>query len=209
MSRYRIGYLDDDKGQIQNFYQRLKNEFDLKILEINDISIPSDIINEIIKKDLQLIVLDFRLDSKGKYFNADELLREIKKWNTYFPVLILTIHETDAFYQLDDVNIINNKDVLENKTNIFILKINEIIKNYEYRKEMAVKRLEELVEKKETTGLIPAEEEEYFSTYHFLKNITPSEKILPSNLLTPESISSLHDLLVSTRKILSHLKEGK
>jgi len=156
--------------------------------------------------------LDFRLDSGGKSFNADELLKEIKKWNPYFPVLILTSHEIDAFQQLDDVNIINSKDDLNRiikGSNLFTLKIEEMIKKYKYKKEFALKKLEELVEKKRETGLSMEEEEEYYTFYRFLNDSSPSEKILPSNILRPEAISSLHELLVSTKDILSHLKGGK
>jgi hypothetical protein len=209
MVKYCVGYLDDDKGQINNFYQRFKNEFDLKILDIDNISIPSDIIDKIIDESLELIILDFRLDSSGKNFNADELLKEIKSWNPYFPVLVLTIHETDAFHQLDDVNIINSKDDLENKTSLFVLKVEENIKSYKYKKASSLKRLEELIDKKVKTGLSPAEEEEYFNNYRFLNDIEPSERILPSHLLTPQDVSSLHDLLVSAQDILKQLKEEK
>lgn len=209
MSKRCVGYLDDDKGQINNFYQRFKNEFDLKILDIDNISIPSDIINEITERKLELIILDFRLDSNGKNFNADELLKIIKNWNPYFPVLVLTIHETDAFHLLEDVNIINSKDDLVNKTALFILKVEENIKNYEYKKESSVKRLEELIDKKRKTGLSPTDEEEYFNNYRFLNDIEPSERLLPSHLLTPQNISSLHDLLVSAQDILKKLKEEK
>jgi hypothetical protein len=209
MTKYCVGYLDDDKGQVNNFYQRFKKEFDLKIINIDNISIPSDIIKEITENKLELIILDFRLDSNGKNFNADELLKVIKNWNPYYPVLILTIHETDAFHQLDDVNIINSKDDLENKTALFILKVEENIRNYKYKKESSFNRLEELIEKKAKTGLSPVEEEEYFNNYRFLNDIEPSERILPSHFLTPQNISSLHDLLLSTQSIIKQLKEEK
>jgi hypothetical protein len=207
MTKYCVGYLDDDKGQINNFYQRFKNEFDLKILNIDNISIPSDIIDEITKNKLELIILDFRLDSSGKNFNGDELLKVIKNWNPHFPVLVLTIHETDAFHQLDDVNIVNSKDDLENKTALFILKVEENIRSYKYKKESSINRLEELINKKGKTGLSSAEEEEYFNNYRFLNDVEPAERLLPSHLLTPQSVSSLHDLLVSAQDILKQLKE--
>ena len=212
MSKYRIGYLDDDEGQSLTFHGMFKDEFSVNNIEIDNVSSPSDIVSEIVKNDLELIVLDFRLDSGGKSFNADELLKEIKKWNPYFPVLILTSHEIDAFQQLDDVNIINSKDDLNRiikGSNLFTLKIEEMIKKYKYKKEFALKKLEELVEKKREIGLSMEEEEEYYTFYRFLNDSSPSEKILPSNILRPEAISSLHELLVSTKDILSHLKGGK
>jgi DNA-binding NtrC family response regulator len=212
MNKYRIGYLDDDEGQNLTFYGMFKDEFTVTNIEIDNVSSPPDIVSEIVKNNLELIVLDFRLDSGGKSFNADELLKEIKKWNPYFPVLILTSHELNAFHQLDDVNIINSKNVFEQmnkESKLFIVKIEEIIKKYNYKKEFALKKLEELVEKKGEIGLSLEEEEEYYMFYRFLNDSSPSERILPSNILRPEAISSLHELLVSTKDILSHLKGEK
>jgi hypothetical protein len=213
MSKYCIGYLDDDPGQTVEFMNKFENYFEIKEIEMEKISAPPDIINEIIKNELELIVLDFMLNAKGKYFNADEIVKEIDKWNPYFPRLIITTHETEAFDQLDDVNIINIKNSLEQRTkngsNLFVLRVEKNINQYKYKKEEAVKKLEELVDKKGKTGLSPAEEEEYFNNYRFLNDIEPLEKLLPSHLLTPQSVSSLHDLLISAQDILKQLKEEK
>jgi len=213
MKKYCIGYLDDEPGQIVDFLNKFENYFNIKEIEIDKISKPSDIINEIIENELELIVLDFMLNAKGKYFNADEIIKEIDKWNQHFPRLIITTHETEAFGQLDDVNIINIKKDLEEKakdgSNLFVMRVEKNIKQYKYKKEEAIKKLEELVEKKGKTDLSPAEEEEYFYNYRFLNEIEPSERILPFHFLTPQNISSLHDLLLSAQSIINQLKEEK
>ena len=36
--KYRIGYLDEDEGYQAKFYQAFKNEFDIKILPIENIN---------------------------------------------------------------------------------------------------------------------------------------------------------------------------
>jgi len=213
MSKYCIGYLDDEPGQIVEFMNKFENYFEIKEIEIENIIDPPDIINKIVENELELIVLDFMLNAKGKHFNADDIIKEINKWNPYFPRLIITTHETEAFGQLDDVNIINLKSSLDQKTkdgnNLFALRVEENIKYYNHRKEKAVKKLEEYVEKKGKTGLTIAEEEDYFTNYRFLNDIEPSEKLLSSHILTPQNISSLNDLLNSAQGILKQLKEGK
>jgi len=213
MDRYCIGYLDDEPGQTVEFMNKFENYFDIKEIEMDKISKPPDIINEIIENKLEIIILDFMLNAKGNYFNADEIIREIDKWNPYYPRLIITTHETEAFGQLDDVNIINIKKDLEEKAkdgnNLFAMKVEKNIKQYKYRKEEAFRKLEKLIEKKGKTGLSHAEEEEYFINYRFLNDIEPSERILPSHFLTPQNISSLHDLLLSAQCIIEQLKEEK
>jgi hypothetical protein len=211
MSKYRIGYMDDEPGQIVEFMNKFENYFEIKEIEMDKISEPPDIINEIEENELELIVLDFMLDAKGKHFNADKIIKEIDKWNPYFPRLIITTHDTEAFGHLNDVNIINLKNYLEQKTkdgsNLFVLKVEENIKHYKHRKEEVTSKLEELVEKKEETGLSSAEEEEYYKLYNFIIDSTPSRKILPSHILKPDSIFSLNKLLNCTQEILSILKE--
>lgn len=213
MDKYIIGYLDDEPGQAVVFMNKFEEYFEVKDIEMGKILKPSDIINEIIENKLELVVLDFMLNAKGNYFNADEIIKEIDKWNPYFPRLIITTHETEAFGQLDDVNIINIKNNLEQITkdgnNLFVMKVEKNIRQYKHKKEEAVRKLEELVEKKGKTGLSSAEEEEYFNNYRFLNDIEPSERILPSHFLTPQNISSLHDLLLSAQNIIKQLKEEK
>jgi len=211
MEKYRIGYLDDEPGQGVNFYHGLKNDFDVNIIEIDNISIPSDIVNEIEQHDLELLVLDFKLDSTGKSFNADTVFDEIRKWNPYFPIIILTSHEIDAYNQLDNVNMINSKGDYLEKTkegvNLFVLKINSLIKNYKNKKEATIERLEQLIDKKMKMELSQNEEEEYYKLYQYIDEVTPSDKIMPSHLKKPENISSLYDLLNSAKEILNRLGE--
>ena len=209
MSKFIIGYLDDDPGQRIEFYNLFKDRFDIKIIEMIEISSPLDIINILSQMSIELIVLDFMLNSQGSYFNADKIVLEIKKWNPYFPMLILTSHEIDAFQDLDNVNIINRKEDLNKEkgnTNLFVLKIEKNILNYRKFKNDAIEKLKELADKKLDTGLSISEEEEYYKLFRYLDDTSPSEKMLPSNFITPEKISTLHDLLESARDILKELK---
>jgi len=213
MSKHCIGYLDDEPGQIVKFMDKFENFFEIKEIKMENISEPVDIINEIIENGLELIILDFMLNAKGKHFNADEIIKEIDKWNPHFPRLIITTHEIEAFGQLDDVNIINIKKDLDEKAkdgnNLFVMKVEKNIKQYKHKKEDAIRRLDELVEKKRKAVLSLEEEEEYFNNYRFLNDIEPSERLIPSHFLTPQNISSLHDLLLSAESIINQLKGKK
>ena len=209
MHKFIIGYLDDDPGQKIEFHNLFKDKFDIKIIEMNEITSPEDIIKIITQMGIELIVLDFMLNSHGNYFNADKIVSEIKKWNPYFPVLILTSHEMDAFQDLDNVNIINRKEDLnkeKSNTNIFVLKIEKNILNYKKIKNDTMEKLKKLSDKKLNTGLSISEEEDYYNLFRYLNDISPSEKMIPSDFITPEKITTLHDLLQSAKDILKELK---
>jgi hypothetical protein len=210
MSGNCIGYLDDESGQKITFFSNFKEDFIIEMIELDQISSPADILNIISAKNIELIVLDYKLDSNGKSFNADKVVEIIINWNPYFPILVLTSHEKDAFAGLDNVNIINSKidwsSSLESKE-LFVLKIEENIKNYKNKILKAQMRINDLVNKKLSESFSLLEEEEYFRLFRFLDEVFPSEKLLPANIQTPETISRLHNLLLSAREILVKIKE--
>ena len=50
--KYRIGYLDEDEGYQAKFYQAFKNEFDIKILPIENINNVYDVLRFINDEEL-------------------------------------------------------------------------------------------------------------------------------------------------------------
>lgn len=212
MSKYRIGYLDDERGHQNSFYAAFNEEFDVEIIEFDKISSPADVFIAVEEKSIELLILDYILNTNGKSFNADKIVSEMKGWNRHFPVLIITSYPNDAFKGLENVNIVNYKgDINRGSDNykLLIVKFEENIKKYKKRLESAYKRINELNNKKLRESLSIKEEEEYYETYNFLKDIEPSEKTFPPSILTPQTISTLNDLLNSTKELINHLKGEK
>jgi hypothetical protein len=210
MSKLRIGYLDEEKGAQISVRSCLKTHFDVFLIEVTKSLTPNDVIEYIRKEHLDLIIIDFILTDTGIInFNADAIIEVINNWNPYFPVLVLTSHPNDAINQVENVNIVNEKaplfGTMENKET-FILKLEKIIENSKRRKDVSLRRIEELARKKIEGPLTLDEEEEYYTLFRFINDSFPDDKILPTHLFTPESVTELQDLLNSAKEILSSLK---
>ena len=73
--KYRIGYLDEDEGYQAKFYQAFKNEFDIKILPIENINNVYDVLRFINDEELDALVVDYRLADSGQLtFNGDSVV---------------------------------------------------------------------------------------------------------------------------------------
>ena len=82
--KYRIGYLDEDEGYQAKFYQAFKNEFDIKILPIENINNVYDVLRFINDEELDALVVDYRLADSGQLtFNGDSVVDLINSMKEY------------------------------------------------------------------------------------------------------------------------------
>ena len=106
--KYRIGYLDEDEGYQAKFYQAFKNEFDIKILPIENINNVYDVLRFINDEELDALVVDYRLADSGQLtFNGDSVVDLINSQKKYFPLVMLTSYAQDAIAHMEDVYIGN------------------------------------------------------------------------------------------------------
>ena len=90
----RIGYIDEDEAQQNSFYHALKEYFDVVIFEITKETNKANLVEDVFKSALDVLVLDFRLDENGLLdFNANEIIEEIQKRNLYYPLIVFTSDE--------------------------------------------------------------------------------------------------------------------
>ncbi len=211
-TKYKVGYIDEDPGWRIIVRSYLKDDFDIVLLDINQDSTIEGLVEAIKTEDLDAIIIDFRLNETGMVaFNGNDIIEAILKQQPYFPIMMLTSHEQEAIDQVDNVNIINGKDMLENprynKAHIIIAKINSNINRHIDKKIFTENRLKELSLKRVESLLTLPEEEEYTKLYGEWNELYPENKIIPSHLATPDSITQLNEMVKSTREILDELKK--
>ncbi|MDY6026197.1 response regulator [Bergeyella zoohelcum] len=213
--KYRIAYIDEDKGWINTFYQTFKNDFDVTRIKVDSESSVESILDKLRESNLDAIVTDYLLEENdGASFNGNRIVEEIKKIRPHFPIIMLTSHPNQAINHTDDVHIIYSKDILsaENKKDqenldILKIKINSNILNYYKKIDDTNTRIEELVKKRNKEGLGISEEEELTKLYILLDEINPEGKDLPANLIDRSSISKLNEFVSETKQILEELKK--
>lgn len=213
-TKYKVGYLDESASARNSVRQYLKNDFEIILFDIEDSTTINSILDKIKDQKLDLIIIDFRLNETGFVsFNGGDVSEAIlNKW-PHFPIMMLTSYENEAINQVDNVNIINGKDIFDGenqeKVDIFINKIKSNINRYYTHIKNAEIRICELAEKKLNTPLTLTEEEEYSKLFIFLDEIDPENKAFPSHMMNPENVSQLNDMISTAKEILEELKKRK
>ena len=205
--KYRIGYLDEDEGYQAKFYQAFKNEFDIKILPIENINNVYDVLRFINDEELDALVVDYRLADSGQLtFNGDSVVDLINSQKKYFPLVMLTSYAQDAIAHMDDVYIVKDKEEIESSANLFLKQLETAIDRYQTKIITAENKIKELSEKK---VLSIQEEEELLRLHIFMNEVDPEANQLPASLLTSSAINNISDLVKESKELLSILKKNK
>ena len=205
--KYRIGYLDEDEGYQARFYQAFKNEFDIKILPIENINNVYDVLRFINDEELDALVVDYRLADSGQLtFNGDSVVDLINSQKKYFPLVMLTSYAQDAIAHMEDVYIVKDKEEIESSANLFLKQLETAIDRYQTKIITAENKIKELSEKK---VLSIQEEEELLRLHIFMNEVDPEANQLPASLLTSSAINNISDLVKESKELLSILKKNK
>ena len=205
--KYRIGYLDEDEGYQAKFYQAFKNEFDIKILPIENINNVYDVLRFINDEELDALVVDYRLADSGQLtFNGDSVVDLINSQKKYFPLVMLTSYAQDAIAHMEDVYIVKDKEEIVSSANLFFMQLETAIDRYQTKIITAENKIKELSEKK---VLSIQEEEELLRLHIFMNEVDPEANQLPASLLTSSAINNISDLVKESKELLSILKKNK
>ena len=205
--KYRIGDLDEDEGYQAKFYQAFKNEFDIKILPIENINNVYDVLRFINDEELDALVVDYRLADSGQLtFNGDSVVDLINSQKKYFPLVMLTSYAQDAIAHMEDVYIVKDKEEIESSANLFLKQLETAIDRYQTKIITAENKIKELSEKK---VLSIQEEEELLRLHIFMNEVDPEANQLPASLLTSSAINNISDLVKESKELLSILKKNK
>lgn len=212
--KYKIAYIDEDDGWLNTFYQTFKDDFEILRIKADASTTLDRIVDTIFKTGMDGIVTDYLLDETGEVdFNGNLIVDAIRDYKPHFPAIMLTAHEPQAISQMEDVNIINSKDILdgENEKRLEILRV-KIKSNIDRYYSLIVKtesRIEELVKKRNDNNLEPNEEEELTKLFILMDELEPEGKEMPANLIKTEAITKLNEFVSQTREILDELKKKK
>ena len=207
--KYKIGYLDEESQWVDKFKRRLKDAFEIFTFQLTADTSISDIISQIEQEELDCLVADFELkEADIVQFNGDEVIDVLRNKYPYFPVFIITAkEEDDVLGQVEDNDIVRMKEELDTKTETLIQRIQNKISNYHNKIVEAESTIEQLIQKKNSHGLSIPEEELLTEKYLFLDKVNPEEKVLPANLIQPNSITKLNQFTDQAKYILDELKK--
>jgi hypothetical protein len=207
---YKIGFIDEEKTQIQHFYQTFKNDFDVYQFELTQGAEPESLIREAFDKHLDALIIDFRMN--GFFgFNGDLIVEKLNEINPFFPKILLTSFPFEALDFVDDANIVNTKDIWSGDSpddlKIFIKKLNRLIRIYYEKINDTEQKLKSLEEKRIESSLEPIEEDQYVNLNNFLSKVAGQNKDLPRDFYSQKTSAKLDILIEKTEQMLNKLTE--
>ncbi|MBS1571426.1 MAG: hypothetical protein JST62_03380 [Bacteroidetes bacterium] len=213
--KYKIAYIDEDKGWINTFYHTFKNDFEIFRMEVNQESSVESILLDIQINNLDAVVTDYLLEENAEVpFNGNKIVEALKNTRPHFPIIMLTSFPTQAIGHTDDVHIIYTKDILtiendkdQEELDVFKNKILANVSNYYKKINETNLKIEQLIEKRNSSGLDIKEEEELSKLYILFDELNPDGKDLPANLINRDSITKLNEFVKETKEILEELKK--
>lgn len=208
---YKIGYVDEAEKEVKKIFRKLENDFEMVSYDIQR-GLPKDeLINRIYQSDIDLLLVDYFLKDKGTLvYNGDAVVREFEKIKPKFPMIIFTNEPNDAFPQVDNVNIIYSKEVLDKSKPWFIEVLKRNIQYYEQYIDSRKTRIAELIEIRQQGKLTPIEKEELFNLQLDLNKLDEREnKETPNHLLSDRNLDELTEITDDAEKLLKSLLEQK
>ncbi len=200
---YRVGYIDDEPTQFENYRRSLRRRCkDLELVLIDDCESKQDILDKIYEKRIDVLLIDFKM-VKNYGFNGTRLINDINDSMRDIQCFILTAVDkeqiTDGLVAERDQyskNIFDTEAAdpqKEKELKDFIQVLRESAKVYQVRRQQKLKRYRELLDRKHR-GELGADEEEFLELYKVLASYGMVEK-LPKNMLNSEFDERLQRIL--------------
>lgn len=213
---YRIGYIDDQPVQFENYKKKLKRRFeDVELVLLDECSTREEFLEKIYEEQIDVLLVDYKM--AGTFgFNGSTLINYINDQMRDLECFILTAVERESVAD----GLVSNRNI-ESKTifdtegddeerveklNKFIYDLKESAKVFQKRREIKREQYLELHEKKKEQRLSMQEEEEYVRLYKVLSSYGMIEK-LPGDVLKSKFEEDLAALLKVGESILAKHKK--
>lgn len=209
---YKLGYLDDDKGNRTSFARQFEKDFELDVIEdLNEVKTLNDLLERIEQNGLDALAIDFQLAGSGDLpYNGDEVVEYFNNNKKYFPVFMVTSFVSDALNRMYDVYLVNDKEKVENDEyrGQLIQNVNNSIAAYQRRVSAIQDKAMSLEEKQKTKdGLSLEEEHELLNLHLELNAIGPKANHISAEQLQTKPLKDLQELVQNSRELLKSLSE--
>lgn len=200
---YRVGYIDDEPTQFENYRRSLQRRCkELELVLIDDCESKQDILDRIYEKQIDVLLIDYKM-VKSYGFNGTTLINYINDSMRDIQCFIMTAVDTE---QITDGLVakrdrysknIFDTEAADQKREVelgeFIQVLLESAKVFQVRRQQKLERYRELLARKHQ-GELGADEEEFLGLYKVLSSYGMVEK-LPENMLDSEFEKRLQRIL--------------
>lgn len=211
---YRVGYIDDEPAQFENYRRSLLRRCkELELVLIDDCNSKQDILDKIYEKQIDVLLIDYKM-VKNYGFNGTTLINYINDSMRDIQCFIMTgvdpdlitdglVAERDRYSKgIFDTEAADPEK--ESELKAFIQVLLESAKVFQTRRQQKLERYRELLGKK-NQGELGADEEEFLELYKVLSSYGMVEK-LPKNMLDSKFEERLQRILELGSSIIAEHK---
>lgn len=206
---YKIGFIDENAGQRNQFFNAFKDDFEVTVIEPTENDNEEELLRKILETPLDLLVIDYRMDELLD-FNGDSIARKLKELNPNLPIIILTSHRTEALENVDDFRMVYDKEIWDDpdseKFESFKKNLKSLMNHYEMTISKNELRLKELEEKRKEAKLDPPDEDELISLNVFFDQVFGRGPRLSRQFYTQDTNSRIDNLILRTQELLTEIK---
>ncbi len=213
---YKIGYIDDQPTQYDNYRKKIRRRFpDVDLVLFDNCTTREEFLEHIYEERADVLLIDYKMAATFG-FDGSTLINYINDQIRDLECFILTQVDQDkvadglvAERNRYSKSIFDTEGDNEEKVEKFNKFINELIESAKVFQKRREKKKEEyllLYEKRKQKGLSLKEEEEYIRLYKVLSSYGEIEE-LPNEILTGEFESKLDRLLEIGDAILKKYEE--
>ncbi len=204
---YKIGYLDDENREYDNYKVDFQYH-NIDLIKVDGVTSKSQLRDYVLNERLDAIVIDYDL---SKFHNTElsdgnELIRYLNVEMPDFPSIILTSFAADSKNQNTVMNsLILDRDIMTNDVDgddysKLIDTITNLIAVFKKRLSLNEKEYQSLLFKRNNGILTPVEEQRLITLYRILYSYDLIDAINPC-LLTPSLGEKLDKVLDTIKKI--------
>lgn len=205
---YKIGYLDDENREYDNYKVDLEYH-DIDLIKVADITTKSQLRDYILNEKLDAIIIDYDLSKfhHDEIVDGNELVRYLNTEIPDFPSIILTSFAADSKNENTVINaLILDRDIMTNDIDgteyaAFINTIINLILVFKKRLALNVEEYQAIVSKRKSQlALTPIEEQRLINLNKILYSYDLIDEINPM-LLLPSLGEKLDKVLASIKKL--------
>lgn len=202
---YRVGYIDDEEININNFKIDSRNELEVVEIELkNDIN---ELLYDFLELNLDGVIIDhcLNINCSQIHYTGAEILNRLEKELFDFPAVVLTAYEDSAESE-DEVETfkIYDKEIYNSNPERFIRKLKKQISNYKYNIKKKTEEYHELCKK---DNLSAKEEEIKIELDDYLEKTMSISNKIPCNLKASTNEERLDKLINLAQKTLEEVEK--
>lgn len=207
MTKFRMGYLDEDESDIARFYDFIKKYDIYDFFDFKPKPSIDELIDEINSSNLDILVIDFQINEYVNInYNGVKVFDSIRNKRKNFPCIILTSFADDAISESFDTHIVYSKSIpfgCDNESKkLFELKIRKSIEHYISELQRASDELAELTVLK---NLTLEQENRLLELDEFLDSSFNNDIKIPKHLKTSQHAGNIKELITRAEDILEKM----